>query len=435
MALAARAAARGLLRRRSPLAALQQDRSQSGQPRRRAARQQDRSKSAQALAYEEDEDDEAPEITITRSGGAPKPEPAPRPIPSVKDDAAVRAATQACFPVRNDWTRAEVQAVFDQPLLELIRDAGACHRAHWDSRDVQQCTLLSIKTGGCTEDCGYCSQSVRHKTHVKPTKQLPVDEVVDAAKRAKAAGSTRFCMGAAWRELGGKKKAFREILEMVSRVNAEGLEVCATLGMLNPEQAKQLKEAGLHAYNHNLDTSREFYPSVIKTRTYDDRLNTIANVKAAGLSVCSGAILGLGEEDKDRIGLLHELASLKGGHPESVPINALVAVEGTPIGDSKATKVDVFEMVRMIAAARVVLPKTMVRLSAGRSEFSKGEQALMFLAGSNSIFNGDKLLTTPNPEFGEDQALFALLGLEGLKPNPLLEHKAEGGHSAARVTV
>jgi biotin synthase len=241
-------------------------------------------------------------------------------------------------------------------------------------------------------------------------------------------------MGAAWRELGNKKKAFREILEMVSRVNAEGLEVCATLGMLNPEQARQLKEAGLHAYNHNLDTSREFYPSVIKTRTYDDRLNTIQNVKEAGISVCSGGILGLGEEEKDRIGLLHELASLKGGHPESVPINALVAVEGTPIGDSgKAKRVDVFEMVRMIAAARIILPKTMVRLSAGRLEFTQGEQALMFLAGANSIFNGDKLLTTPNPEFDSDTQLFELLGLEGLKPNPRLEHKAEGGHAAARA--
>ena len=416
MALVTRAA-RGLLRRRSPLACLQQGKS-----------------TAAAVQLEEDED-YAPEITVTRTRPeAPKPERQPKPYRSVADDAAVRAATQACFPTRNDWTRAEVQAVYDQPLLELIRDAGACHRAHWDSRDVQQCTLLSIKTGGCTEDCGYCSQSVRHKTHVKPTKQLPVDEVVESARRAKAAGSTRFCMGAAWRELGNKKKAFREILEMVSRVNAEGLEVCATLGMLNPEQAKQLKEAGLHAYNHNLDTSREFYPSVIKTRTYDDRLNTIQNVKEAGISVCSGGILGLGEEEKDRIGLLHELASLKGGHPESVPINALVAVEGTPIGDSgQAKRVDVFEMVRMIAAARIILPKTMVRLSAGRLEFSQGEQALMFLAGANSIFNGDKLLTTPNPEFDSDTQLFELLGLEGLKPNPRLEHKAEGGHAAARA--
>ena len=211
--------------------------------------------------------------------------------------------------VRSDWTRAEVQAVYDQPLLELIRDAGACHRAHWDSRDVQQCTLLSIKTGGCTEDCGCCSQSVRHKTHVKPTKQLPVEEVVESARRAKAAGSTRFCMGAAWRELGNKKKAFREILEMVSRVNAEGLEVCATLGMLNPEQAKQLKEAGLHAYNHNLDTSPDYYGEIITTRTYSDRLETLDTVRDAGMKVCSGGILGMGEGAQDRSALLQQLAN------------------------------------------------------------------------------------------------------------------------------
>ncbi|KAH8087718.1 biotin synthase [Aureococcus anophagefferens] len=253
-------------------------------------------------------------------------------------------------------------------VTKLLRDAAAVHRAHWDSRDVQQCTLLSIKTGGCTEDCGYCSQSVRHKTHVKPTRQLPVDDVLAAAKRAKAAGSSRFCMGAAWRELGNKKKAFREILEMV-------------------EKARQLKDAGLTAYNHNLDTSREFYPSVISTRTYDDRLATIANVQKAGISVCSGGILGLGEEEKDR-----------------------------------AEPVDVFGMCRMIAAARIVLPKTMVRLSAGRLEFSKGEQALMFMAGANSIFNGDVLLTTPNPKFSEDAQLFDTLGLRGLKPKPTTTH-------------
>jgi len=363
-----------------------------------------------------------PAITLTRVRKAAPEPPAPGYKSPVANNAAVRAAVAAAFPVRSDWTRNEIRAVFDAPLLELVRDAGAAHRAHWDSRDVQQCTLLSIKTGGCTEDCGYCSQSVRHKTHVKPTRQLPVDEVLAAAKRAKLAGSTRFCMGAAWRELGNKKKAFREILEMVEGVRAEGLEVCATLGMLDAVQARQLKDAGLHAYNHNLDTSREFYPSVISTRTYDDRLQTIANVKAAGISVCSGGILGLGEGPADRVGLLHELATLPGGHPESVPVNALVAVPGTPIGDGgKASPVDVFEMVRMIATARVILPKTMVRLSAGRLEFSPGEQALMFMAGANSIFNGDKLLTTPNPEFSSDQALFDLLGLKGLQPDTLAE--------------
>lgn len=355
-----------------------------------------------------------PEITVTRvPSSSAVPEPKEKAVyVSLAEDEAVRAAVAARFAPRSDWTVEEIRAVYDAPLLELIRDAAASHRAHWDSRDVQQCTLLSIKTGGCTEDCGYCSQSVRHKTHVKPTRQMAVAKVLDAAKRAKAAGSTRFCMGAAWRELGNKKKAFREIKEMIAAVKAEGLEVCATLGMLNAEQALELKEAGLHAYNHNLDTSREFYPEVISTRSYDDRLATIANVKAAGLSVCSGGILGLGEAEKDRIGLLHELATLDGGHPESVPINALVAVEGTPIGDGgKAEPVTGFEMCRMIATARIVLPKTMVRLSAGRLDFTQGEQAMMFLAGANSIFNGDKLLTTPNPEASDDAALFAALGL------------------------
>lgn len=377
------------------------------------------------------------EITVTKVESASETkvseEPSEARYVSLAEDERVRDLVAESFPVRSDWTYAEIRAVYESPLLELLRDAGAAHRAHWDSREVQQCTLLSIKTGGCTEDCGYCSQSVRHKTHVKPTRQLPVDDVLEAAKRAKAAGSSRFCMGAAWRELGNKKKAFREILEMVEAVNNEGLEVCATLGMLSEEQALQLKRAGLHAYNHNLDTSREYYPSVISTRTYDDRLKTIENVKKAGLSVCSGAILGLGEQRKDRVALLQELATLKGGHPESVPINALVAVEGTPIGDGgKATPVDVFDMCRMIATARIVLPKTMVRLSAGRGGFSDGEQAMMFMAGANSIFNGDMLLTTPNPAFNQDQALFDKLGLTGLKPNPRMETKLDGGHVAAR---
>lgn len=237
-------------------------------------------------------------------------------------------------------------------------------------------------------------------------------EVLEAAKRAKEAGSTRFCMGAAWRELGNKKNAFNHILEMVRGVNGMGLEVCCTLGMLDANQAKQLKEAGLTAYNHNLDTSPEHYPKVITTRSYQDRLDTIANVRDAGISVCCGGILGLGEEETDRVGLLHVLATLP-EHPESVPINALVAVEGTPLGDDEVSRVDGFDMVRMIATARIVMPRTMVRLSAGRLTFSDAEQYLMFQAGANSIFNGDKLLTTSNPEFDEDQALFNKLGLRG----------------------
>lgn len=315
--------------------------------------------------------------------------------------------------VRHDWTKEEIAEIYSLPFHELMYRASTVHRMYWNPSEVQQCTLLSIKTGGCTEDCSYCSQSSRYKTFVKPTPTMKVKEVLEAAQRAKDAGSTRFCMGAAWRELGGKKNAFNHILEMVKGVNGMGMEVCCTLGMLDATQAKQLKEAGLTAYNHNLDTSPEHYPKVISTRTYEDRLNTIANVREAGISVCCGGILGLGEEETDRVGLLHVLATLP-EHPESVPINALVGVEGTPLGDNDdISRVDAFAMTRMIATARIVMPRTMVRLSAGRLSFSDAEQYLMFQAGANSIFNGDKLLTTDNPEFDEDQALFQKLGFQG----------------------
>jgi len=314
--------------------------------------------------------------------------------------------------VRHDWTKQEIADIFNLSFHELMYRAATVHRMYWNPEEVQQCTLLSIKTGGCTEDCSYCSQSTRHKTFVKPTPTMKVAEVLEAARNAKEAGSTRFCMGAAWRELGNKKNAFRHILDMVRGVNGMGLEVCCTLGMLNPEQAQQLKEAGLTAYNHNLDTSPEHYPKVISTRTYEDRLQTVANVREAGISVCCGGILGLGEEERDRVGLLHVLATLP-EHPESVPINALVSVEGTPLGDQDIDKVDAFDMARMIATARIVMPRTMVRLSAGRLSFSDAEQFLMFQAGANSIFNGDKLLTTANPEFDEDTRLFGKLGFHG----------------------
>jgi biotin synthase len=331
--------------------------------------------------------------------------------------------------IRHNWTKEEVAEIYSLPFHELMYRAATVHRMYWDPAEVQQCTLLSIKTGGCTEDCSYCSQSTRHKTFVKPTPTMKVQEVLEAARRAKEAGSTRFCMGAAWRELGNKKNAFNHILEMVRGVNGMGLEVCCTLGMLNAEQARQLKEAGLSAYNHNLDTSPEHYPNVISTRSYQDRLDTIANVRDAGISVCCGGILGLGEEESDRVGLLHVLATLP-EHPESVPINALVAVEGTPLGENDdISRVDAFDMARMIATARIVMPGTMVRLSAGRLSFSDAEQYLMFQAGANSIFNGDKLLTTANPEFDEDQALFEKLGFTG-KPahkGPLVCPKEEAG--------
>ena len=335
-------------------------------------------------------------------------------------------------PHRNDWTREEIKEIYDTPLLELVYRASTVHRQYWDPRQVQKSTLLSIKTGGCTENCGYCSQSSHHKTFVKPTKTLDTDQILQAARRAKEAGSTRFCMGSAWREV-GNKHAFKRILEVVKEVNGMGMEVCTTLGMLTEEQAKQLKEAGLTAYNHNLDTSPEYYPKVVTTRTYQDRLNTVENVRKAGISVCCGGIVGMGEEHSDRIGLLHALATMK-EHPESVPINALVPVKGTPLGDAllaagKETTWD--EMVRMIATARIVMPRTSVRLSAGRKEFPEAAQALMFMAGANSIFTGDTLLTTPNPSVDEDGKMLKAFGLEGKPPHTQPRASPYTGHQVA----
>lgn len=318
--------------------------------------------------------------------------------------------------VRHDWKISEIQEIYHKPFLDLLYQASTVHRLHFNAREVQQCTLLSIKTGGCVEDCKYCSQSSKHKTHVKPTPTLKLDEVVAAAKKAKDSGSTRFCMGAAWRDVGETKdrKAFKDVLDMVKAVKALDLEVCCTLGMLTADQAKQLKDAGLTAYNHNLDTSREFYPQIISTRSYDDRLKTIENVRAAGISVCCGGILGLGESVEDRIKLLHTLANMA-EHPESVPINALVPVEGTPLGDSqgKTNVPTALDMARMIATARCVMPRTMIRLSAGRMNYTEAEQALMMHAGANSIFYGEQLLTTPNPEAHVDKVMFQKLGLIG----------------------
>lgn len=320
--------------------------------------------------------------------------------------------------LRHDWTRAEVAEIYHQPLLELVYQAAAVHRSgFFDSKEVQQSTLLSIKTGGCGENCGYCSQSQSFKTAVKPTPMMKVDEVLEAARKAKDAGSTRFCMGTAWRGV-GQKNSFQHILTMVKEVSSMGMETCCTLGLLNAEQAKQLKEAGLTAYNHNLDTSPEHYPNIVSTRTYADRLETLANVREAGISVCCGGILGIAETEEDRIGLLQTLATLP-EHPESVPINALVPIEGTPLGDRQIAMgkgVTWRDMVRSIATARIVMPHSMVRLSAGRMEFSQEAQAMMFLCGANSIFTGDKLLTTANPKFSEDAAMFEVLGLKGKKP-------------------
>ncbi|MFZ5999986.1 MAG: biotin synthase BioB, partial [Bacteroidota bacterium] len=310
--------------------------------------------------------------------------------------------------IRTDWTRSEIEAIFNLPVLDLIYKAATVHRQYHDAQEVQVCTLLSVKTGGCPEDCAYCPQAVRYHTDVKVHRLLEVREVLEKAMEAKEGGSTRFCMGAAWREVRDNKD-FDKVLEMVQGVSRMGMEVCCTLGMLTPEQANKLKDAGLYAYNHNLDTSEEFYGDVITTRTYKDRLDTLEHVRKAKISVCSGGIIGMGELVSDRIGMLLTLATLP-EHPESVPVNALVPVEGTPLEDQQ--KVSVWEMIRMIATARIIMPKAMVRLSAGRVRMSLEEQALCFLAGANSIFAGDKLLTTPNPGYVQDKEMFQVLNLK-----------------------
>lgn len=309
--------------------------------------------------------------------------------------------------IKNDWTRDEVKEIYELPFLDLVYRSASVHRENHVPSEVQVCTLLSIKTGGCAEDCGYCPQSAHHKTGLKSQKLMNKDEVVTAASAAKEAGSTRFCMGAAWREIKDNKD-FDSVLDMVRDVSGMGLEVCCTLGMLNESQALKLKEAGLYAYNHNLDTSEGFYDKIITTRTYEDRLNTLKNVRKANLTICCGGILGMGESEEDRVDLLHTLATMT-PHPESVPINSLVPVSGTPL--EKAEAIDPLAVVRMIATARILMPKSMVRLSAGRLEMSKETQALAFLAGANSIFAGDKLLTTPNPDVDTDKAMFTELGL------------------------
>jgi biotin synthase len=309
--------------------------------------------------------------------------------------------------IRNDWTREEIAAIYNTPVLDLIYRAATVHREYNDAQEVQVCTLLSVKTGGCPEDCAYCPQAARYHTDVKVQKLMEVNEVLDAARNAKESGSTRFCMGAAWREVRDNRD-FDKVLDMVKGVNGMGMEVCCTLGMLTEEQANKLKNAGLYAYNHNLDTSEEHYDKIISTRTYDDRLDTLNNVRKSGISVCSGGIIGLGESHTDRIGMLFTLSNLP-EHPESVPVNALVPVEGTPLEDQP--RVSVWEMVRMIATARILMPKAMVRLSAGRVRMTIEEQALCFMAGANSIFAGDKLLTTPNPEVDADKQMFQTLNL------------------------
>ena len=316
---------------------------------------------------------------------------------------------------RTDWTRDEIAALFDLPFTELVFRAAEVHRANHDAGAVQLSTLLSVKTGGCPEDCGYCSQSVKAESGVKATKLMDVRAVLQSAARAKDAGSTRFCMGAAWRN--PKDRDMPAIIEMVQGVRAMGMETCMTLGMLTGKQADMLAAAGLDYYNHNLDTAPEKYGDVISTRTFEDRLETLGNVRNAGMNVCSGGIVGMGETRPDRVGFIHALATLP-EHPQSVPVNALVPVKGTVLGDMLAdtplAKIDEIEFVRTVAVARITMPESMVRLSAGRESMSESTQALCFLAGANSIFTGDTLLTAPNAGDDADTAMFAKLGLRAM---------------------
>lgn len=317
------------------------------------------------------------------------------------------AATVSGVEVRHDWTREEVQAFFDMPFNDLIFQAQTVHRRHFNPNEVQKSTLLSIKTGGCPEDCGYCSQSSKFETGLKASKLMEVQRVIAEAQRAKEAGASRYCMGAAWRS--PKDRDMDSICAMVEGVKSLGMETCMTLGMLSDEQAVRLKEAGLDYYNHNVDTSEEYYKEIISTRTFADRLDTLDRVRNAGINVCSGGIVGMGEDESDRVGMLMALANLP-EHPQSVPINMLVPINGTRLGNSEM--IDPIDFVRTIASARIMMPLSVVRLSAGRENMSEETQALCFLAGANSIFIGEKLLTTKNPEQDKDERLFAKLGLE-----------------------
>ncbi|MEI5984848.1 biotin synthase BioB [Sphingobacterium sp. PU5-4] len=314
--------------------------------------------------------------------------------------------------LKHDWTKEELLAIYNRPLMQLVFDAATVHRQWQKPDEVQISTLLSVKTGGCPEDCSYCGQAARYHTDIKVQALLPTETVLAHAQKAKDAGSSRFCMAAAWREVRDNRD-FDRIIDMVKGVNEMGLEVCCTLGMLTESQAQRLQEAGLYAYNHNLDTSEEFYDEIISTRKFDNRLETIKHVRKAGITVCSGGIIGLGETIDDRVSMLRSLANME-KHPESVPINALARVAGTPLAD--LPRIDIWEMVRTIATARIVMPASMVRLSAGRIEMSEVEQAWCFMAGANSIFTGERqtLLVTPNPGVSEDMQMLKNLGLKAM---------------------
>lgn len=328
--------------------------------------------------------------------------------------------------IRHNWTTEEILEVYNRPLLELLYEAASVHRKYHDPREVQVSTLISVKTGGCPEDCGYCPQAARYHTDIEKNDLLTVNQVKAQALRAKSGGSSRICMGAAWRDV-KEGPEFEQVLDMVREVNKLDMEVCCTLGMVTENQAKRLAEAGLYAYNHNLDSGEDFYKEIISTRGYEDRLKTLDNVRKSNVTVCSGGIIGMGESEEDRAGMLLALSNLN-PQPESVPINALVAVEGTPLEEQKP--VPIWDMVRMVATTRIVLPNTTVRLSAGRTDMSEEGQALCFMAGAGSIFAGDKLLTTPNPDINEDMKLFDTLGLIPRKPykkgdRPIPKEKAE----------
>ena len=325
--------------------------------------------------------------------------------------------------VRNNWTLGEIKEIYDKPLLGLVFEAATAHRKYHNPKEVQVSSLISVKTGGCPEDCAYCPQAARYHTDIEVHKLMEAEEVIIRAEAAKANGASRMCLGAAWRKVRDNRD-FDKILDMVKAVKSMNMEVCCTLGMISADQAQKLADAGLYAYNHNIDTSETFYGDIISTRKYDDRLKTIENVRKAGITVCSGGIIGMGESAEDRMGMLLTLANMA-VHPESVPINALVPVAGTPLAEQP--RVAAHELIRMVATARLVMPASVVRLSAGREGMSLAEQALCFMAGANSIFAGDKLLTTPNPDFNDDREMFELLGLV---PGRALKHdrkEAEAG--------
>lgn len=348
------------------------------------------------------------ESILPSSGGSPSPSV---PAPPTSDNSALQSAITALGP-RQDWTKDEIRNIYNTPLIDLTFHSQTLHRRFHRPAAIQMCTLMNIKTGGCSEDCSYCAQSSRYQTGLQATKMSSVDSVLSAAKVAKDNGSTRFCMGAAWRDMRGRKTSLKNIKSMVEGVRALDMEVCVTLGMIDQNQAEELKSAGLTAYNHNVDTSREHYPSVITTRSYDERLETIENVRKSGINVCSGGILGLGEKPEDHVGLLYTVSNLP-GHPESFPVNALVPIKGTPLGDQKRIPFDA--ILRTIATARLVMPKTIIRIAAGRTIMSEEQQILCFQAGANAIFTGEKMLTTDCNGWDEDKAMFQRYGLVPMK--------------------